>query len=104
MLLLLMITEMAISHVVRGDDHISNTPKQILIYDALGLEHPKFGHTTLIVNENRKKLSKRDESIVQFIEQYKDLGYLPEALFNFIALIRMVARRRRRNLQPRRVY
>jgi nondiscriminating glutamyl-tRNA synthetase len=58
-----------------------------LIYDALGFEHPKFGHTTLIVNENRKKLSKRDESIVQFIEQYKDLGYLPEALFNFIALL-----------------
>ncbi|MDR7074816.1 glutamate--tRNA ligase [Fictibacillus barbaricus] len=79
--------EMAISHVLRGDDHISNTPKQILIYDALGFEHPKFGHTTLIVNENRKKLSKRDESIVQFIEQYKDLGYLPEALFNFIALL-----------------
>jgi nondiscriminating glutamyl-tRNA synthetase len=79
--------EMAISHVVRGDDHISNTPKQILIYDALGFEQPKFGHTTLIVNENRKKLSKRDESIVQFIEQYKDLGYLPEALFNFIALL-----------------
>jgi nondiscriminating glutamyl-tRNA synthetase len=79
--------EMAISHVLRGDDHISNTPKQLLIYDALGFEHPKFGHTTLIVNENRKKLSKRDESIVQFIEQYKDLGYLPEALFNFIALL-----------------
>ena len=79
--------EMAISHVLRGDDHISNTPKQILIYDALGFEQPKFGHTTLIVNENRKKLSKRDESIVQFIEQYKDLGYLPEALFNFIALL-----------------
>jgi nondiscriminating glutamyl-tRNA synthetase len=79
--------EMAISHVLRGDDHISNTPKQLLIYDALGFEQPKFGHTTLIVNENRKKLSKRDESIVQFIEQYKDLGYLPEALFNFIALL-----------------
>lgn len=79
--------EMAISHVLRGDDHISNTPKQLLIYDALGFSHPKFGHTTLIVNENRKKLSKRDESIVQFIEQYKDLGYLPEALFNFIALL-----------------
>jgi nondiscriminating glutamyl-tRNA synthetase len=79
--------EMAISHVLRGDDHISNTPKQLLIYDALGFEHPMFGHTTLIVNESRKKLSKRDESIVQFIEQYKDLGYLPEALFNFIALL-----------------
>jgi nondiscriminating glutamyl-tRNA synthetase len=78
---------MNISHVLRGDDHISNTPRQLLIYEALGFEPPKFGHMTLIVNEQRKKLSKRDESIIQFIEQYHDLGYLPEALFNFIALL-----------------
>ncbi|QFT87165.1 Glutamate--tRNA ligase [Bacillus sp. THAF10] len=79
--------QMKISHVLRGDDHISNTPKQILIYDALGWDIPTFGHMTLIVNESRKKLSKRDESIIQFIEQYEELGYLPEALFNFIALL-----------------
>lgn len=78
---------MEISHVLRGDDHISNTPKQQMIYQAMGWEEPKFGHMTLIVNENKKKLSKRDGSIIQFIEQYKDLGYLPEALFNFIALL-----------------
>ncbi|MBY0121894.1 glutamate--tRNA ligase [Bacillus sp. S/N-304-OC-R1] len=78
---------MEISHVLRGDDHISNTPKQLMIYDALGWEPPIFGHMTLIVNESRKKLSKRDESIIQFIEQYEELGYLPEALFNFIALL-----------------
>lgn len=78
---------MEISHVLRGDDHISNTPKQLLIYESLGWEPPVFGHMTLIVNENRKKLSKRDESIIQFIEQYEELGYLPEALFNFIALL-----------------
>ncbi|KAB7704586.1 glutamate--tRNA ligase [Bacillus aerolatus] len=78
---------MKMSHVLRGDDHISNTPKQLLIYNALGWEPPVFGHMTLIVNESRKKLSKRDESIIQFIEQYKELGYLPEALFNFIALL-----------------
>ena len=78
---------MEISHVLRGDDHISNTPKQQMIYEALGWEEPKFGHMTLIVNEDKKKLSKRDGSIIQFIEQYKDLGYLPEALFNFIALL-----------------
>ncbi len=78
---------MEISHVLRGDDHISNTPKQLMIYDALGWEAPIFGHMTLIVNESRKKLSKRDESIIQFIEQYEELGYLPEALFNFIALL-----------------
>ena len=78
---------MKISHVLRGDDHISNTPKQLVIYEAFGWEPPVFGHMTLIVNESRKKLSKRDESIIQFIEQYEDLGYLPEALFNFITLL-----------------
>ena len=78
---------MEISHVLRGDDHISNTPKQLMVYEALGWEPPLFGHMTLIVNESRKKLSKRDESIIQFIEQYEELGYLPEALFNFITLL-----------------
>lgn len=78
---------MDISHVLRGDDHISNTPKQLMIYEAYGWEPPVFGHMTLIVNESRRKLSKRDESIIQFIEQYEELGYLPEALFNFIALL-----------------
>lgn len=78
---------MEISHVLRGDDHISNTPKQLMIYEALGWTPPIFGHMTLIVNESRKKLSKRDESIIQFIEQYEELGYIPEALFNFITLL-----------------
>lgn len=78
---------MKITHVLRGDDHISNTPKQLMIYEAFGWEAPTFGHMTLIVNENHKKLSKRDETIIQFIEQYEELGYLPEALFNFISLL-----------------
>ncbi|UBH15285.1 glutamate--tRNA ligase [Macrococcus armenti] len=78
---------MEITHVIRGDDHISNTPKQMMVYEALGYDIPTFGHMTLIVNEARKKLSKRDGSIIQFIEQYHDLGYLPEALFNFIGLL-----------------
>ena len=78
---------MEITHVIRGDDHISNTPKQMMVYEALGYDIPTFGHMTLIVNEDRKKLSKRDGSIIQFIEQYHDLGYLPEALFNFIGLL-----------------
>ncbi|MCH4984298.1 glutamate--tRNA ligase [Macrococcus sp. PK] len=78
---------MEITHVIRGDDHISNTPKQMMVYEALGYDIPTFGHMTLIVNEERKKLSKRDGSIIQFIEQYHDLGYLPEALFNFIGLL-----------------
>jgi nondiscriminating glutamyl-tRNA synthetase len=80
--------EMKITHVLRGDDHIANTPKQMMIYEAFGWETPRFGHMTLIINsETGKKLSKRDESILQFIEQYRELGYLPEAMFNFIALL-----------------
>lgn len=79
---------MEISHVLRGDDHIANTPKQMMIYEALGWDVPRFGHMTLIINsETGKKLSKRDETILQFIEQYRDLGYLPAAMFNFIALL-----------------
>lgn len=78
---------MEISHILRGEEHISNTPKQLMIYEAFGWEAPEFGHMTLILNENRKKLSKRDEHILQFIEQYKNLGYLPEAMFNFISLL-----------------
>ena len=79
---------MEISHVLRGDDHIANTPKQIIIYQALSWAVPTFGHMTLIINsETGKKLSKRDETILQFIEQYRELGYLPAAMFNFIALL-----------------
>lgn len=78
---------MGITHVLRGEEHISNTPRQMMIYEAFGWEPPKFGHMTLILNENRKKLSKRDQHIIQFIEQYKNLGYLPEAMFNFITLL-----------------
>ena len=78
---------MEITHVLRGDDHISNTPRQQMIYEAFGWSAPEFGHMTLIVNEHGKKLSKRDESIIQFIEQYEEQGYLPEAIFNFIVLL-----------------
>ncbi|OOC63631.1 glutamate--tRNA ligase [Paenibacillus ihbetae] len=78
---------MKISHVLRGEDHISNTPRQLMIYEAFGWEPPRFGHMTLIVGEDHKKLSKRNESIIQFIEQYDQLGYLPEAMFNFISLL-----------------
>ncbi|MBU1019900.1 MAG: glutamate--tRNA ligase [Firmicutes bacterium] len=78
---------MKISHVLRGEDHITNTPKQLMVYKAFAWEPPIFGHMTLIVNENFKKLSKRDFSIIQYIEQYQELGYLPDALFNFISLL-----------------
>lgn len=78
---------MEISHVFRGEEHISNTPKQLMLYEMFGWEPPKFGHMTIIVNENHKKLSKRDNSIMQFMSQYKDAGYLPEAMVNFLALL-----------------
>ncbi|KAA8324467.1 glutamate--tRNA ligase [Leuconostoc carnosum] len=79
---------MAISHVLRGDDHVSNTPKQMMIFEALGWDIPKFGHMALIINgETGKKLSKRDENVLQFVEQYKELGYQPQAMVNFIGLL-----------------
>lgn len=78
---------MKITHVLRGEDHITNTPKQMMVYRSLGWDAPIFGHMTLIVNESNKKLSKRDFSIIQYIEQYQELGYLPDALFNFISLL-----------------
>ncbi|GLB47182.1 glutamate--tRNA ligase [Philodulcilactobacillus myokoensis] len=79
---------MQISHIFRGDDHVANTPKQLMIYEAFGWQPPKFGHMSLITSAaTGKKLSKRDESVLQFIEQYRKLGYLPEAMFNFITLL-----------------
>ena len=80
--------KMKISHVFRGDDHVANTPKQLMIYEAFGWQAPKFGHMSLIISaDTGKKLSKRDESVLQFIEQYRNLGYLPDAMFNFILLL-----------------
>lgn len=78
---------MKITLVIRGEEHLSNTPRQIMMYEALGLPVPEFAHLSLILNQDRKKMSKRDESIIQFIQQYKELGYLPEAVLNFIALL-----------------
>jgi glutamyl-tRNA synthetase/nondiscriminating glutamyl-tRNA synthetase len=78
---------MEISHVLRGEEHITNTPKQLMIYDAFGWEAPQFGHMTIIVNEEKKKLSKRDKNVIQFISEYEQMGYLPEAMFNFISLL-----------------
>ncbi|AVN59254.1 glutamate--tRNA ligase [Mesoplasma florum] len=79
--------DMEISHVLRGEEHISNTPRQILIYQAFGWETPQFGHMSLIVDSTGKKLSKRSGNALFFIEQYKNQGYLPEAMFNYISLL-----------------
>lgn len=78
---------MDITHVLRGEEHLSNTPKQIAIYKMLGWEAPRFGHMTIIVNKDGKKLSKRDHNILQFMSQYRELGYLPEAIVNYILLL-----------------
>lgn len=78
---------MEITHVLRGEEHLSNTPKQLQIYEYFGWEPPEFGHMTIICNPNGKKLSKRDLNILQFMSQYRDLGYLPEAIFNFLFLL-----------------
>lgn len=78
---------MKITHVIRGEEHLSNTPRQLMIYEALGFETPDFAHVALILNKDRQKMSKRDEAVVQFVEQYRDLGYLPEALLNFLVLL-----------------
>lgn len=78
---------MKITHVFRGEEHLSNTPKQLVIYHHFKWTAPKFGHLTLIINHDGKKLSKRDGSLMQFIHQYRNEGYLPEALFNFITLL-----------------
>ncbi len=78
---------MDITHVLRGEEHITNTPKQMGLFEAFGWDIPTFGHMTLIVKEDGKKLSKRDANYIAFISQYEEQGYLPEALFNFISLL-----------------
>ncbi|WP_069637713.1 glutamate--tRNA ligase [Campylobacter pinnipediorum] len=73
---------MGITHVIRGDDHLSNTPKQIVLYDALGFSVPEFFHVAMINGEDGKKLSKRHGATD--VMEYKKMGYLPEALLNFL--------------------
>lgn len=74
--------EMKITHVIRGEDHLSNTPKHILLYQALGATPPKFAHIPLILNEDRTKMSKRTGNVN--LDDYKQQGFLPEALVNFL--------------------
>ena len=76
---------MQISHVIRGDDHLSNTPRQILIYEALDLPIPTFAHLPMILGPDGKKLSKRTQATN--VEDYRDIGYLPDAMVNFLALL-----------------
>jgi len=76
---------MKISHVIRGEGHVSNTPRQLLIYEALGFKIPKFAHTPTILNKEKKTLSKRHGALS--VKHYREEGYIPEALVNYLSLL-----------------
>jgi len=75
--------EMGVTHVLRGDDHVANTPRQILLYQAFGWNVPNFGHVPMILGPDKAKLSKRHGALS--VMEYKNMGYLPEALVNYLA-------------------
>lgn len=77
--------DMAITHIIRGDDHISNTPKQLLFYEALGFDVPEFAHMPLMMGKDGSKLSKRHGGVS--VSEYKNEGFLPEALANYLLLL-----------------
>ncbi len=77
--------DMEVTHIVRGDDHISNTPKQVLLYQAFGAPTPAFAHVPLIIGPDKRRLSKRHGATS--VMEYEKQGYLPEAMFNFLALL-----------------
>jgi glutamyl-tRNA synthetase len=74
--------QMEITHVIRGDDHVNNTPRQILLYEALGYTIPQFGHVSMIMGSDKTRLSKRHGATS--VMTYKDMGYLPEGLVNYL--------------------
>jgi glutamyl-tRNA synthetase len=76
---------MQMTHIIRGDDHLSNTPRQVLVYEALGYPTPIFAHLPMICGPDGKKLSKRHGAAS--VEEYRDMGYLSDALFNYLALL-----------------
>ena len=76
---------MHITHVIRAEEHLSNTPRQIVLYHALGFDVPKFAHVSLILGADKKKMSKRHGATS--VQQYRDAGYLPDALVNFLGLL-----------------
>jgi len=75
--------EMGVTHVLRGDDHVANTPRQILLYQAFGWDVPRFGHVPMILGPDKAKLSKRHGALS--VMEYRTMGYLPEALVNYLA-------------------
>ena len=83
--------DLRISHIVRGDDHLTNTPRQVLIFQALDADPPAFAHLPLILGPDRVRLSKRHGATA--VRAYRELGYLPDALVNFLARSGLVTRR-----------
>ena len=78
---------MKITDVLRGEEHLSNTPRQAQLYRALGYPEPRFGHISLILNPDRSKMSKRSGEAATFVSEFRAQGYIPEALINFLALL-----------------
>jgi glutamyl-tRNA synthetase len=78
---------MQISHVLRGEEWLSSTPKHIILYEAMGWEMPHFGHLSMLLNEDRTKMSKRSSGEFVWVKTYREKGFLPEALLNFVALL-----------------
>mgnify|MGYP005848905019 CR=1 FL=1 len=76
---------MQVSHVIRGEDHLSNTPRQLLLYEALGMKPPEFAHLPLILGPDRSRLSKRHGA--EAVAELREAGYLPEAVFNYLAFL-----------------
>ena len=77
--------DMGITHIIRGEDHITSTPRQILLIEALGGKIPIYAHVSFIIGEDKKKLSKRHGAVSY--EEFEKLGYIPEAIFNYLALL-----------------
>ncbi len=92
--------DMRITHVLRGEDHLYNTARQVLLYAALDAVLPQFAHLPLILDEDRRKLSKREGRTGTFVDEYRSAGFLPEALMNFLALLGWSAPDGEELLQP----
>ena len=90
---------MRVTHVIRGEDHISNTPRQLLLYEAFGYAPPAFAHLSLVLGPDHTPLSKRHGATS--VAEFRDKGYLPEALFNYLALIGWSPGRTRSCCPPR---
>ncbi|HMA62694.1 MAG TPA: glutamate--tRNA ligase [bacterium] len=82
--------DMRISHVIRGEDHVPNTPKQINLFDALGKQYPKYGHLPLLIGKDKKRLSKRHGATA--VDQYKEMGFSAESVINYLTLLGRTAK------------